>query len=61
MINSRILPTKEQATRVVSLVLSILGKAGVDARLSELWRGGERKYIIVLKNVQELNVEHKDQ
>lgn len=54
-------PTKDQATRVVSLVLSILGKAGIDARLSELWRGGERKYIIVLKNVQELNIEHKEQ
>ncbi len=54
-------PSKEMATKIISTVLSILDKAGIDARLSELWRGGERKYIIVLKNVQELNVEHKDQ
>lgn len=54
-------PAKEQATKIISMVLSILNKAGIDAKLSELWQGGDRKYIIILKNITELNVEHKDQ
>ena len=34
--------------------IELLKGAGVDARLSELWRGSERLFCIVLFNVEEL-------
>lgn len=33
-----------------------LKAAGIDARISELWRGSERVYAIVMLNVRELGI-----
>lgn len=45
---------------VIERAIEILRAGGVDARLSEIWRGGERHYCIVLLNVHSLEEEGGD-
>jgi hypothetical protein len=46
------LPAHQSA---VAAAIDLLNRAGVDARLSETWRGGEHRYIIVLVNIDRLD------
>ena len=46
--------------KAVQKTMGILVSVGIDARLSEYWRGGDRLYAIVLLNVRNLQTTEEE-
>lgn len=46
--------TAEQQ-EAIQYAIAVLKEAGIDARLTELWNGGEKRLTIMLKNIENIN------
>lgn len=52
--------SKTEQQQAVVAAIGVLEATGIDVRLSEYWRGGERVYSLVMVNLHELGVERDE-